>query len=424
MSLWRAIAKSRLKQAIQEGGLEVVFPNGELTVFGKPCENSVRIAIKSDSWLRRILLDPELQLGEAYMERALVLEAGDLYDFINILWINILSKDGASSALPSALRKMFRKIAQFNPQARSARNVAHHYDIGNELYRLFLDDDMQYSCAYFPNPSASLEEAQRLKKEHIARKLCLKAGDKVLDIGCGWGGLAMHIANQEDVRVHGVTLSCEQHCLARDRAVTAGLSDRVDFEIKDYRNLTEAYDKIVSVGMFEHVGVPHYREYFEQIAARLNENGTALVHTIGRSPGPGATNPWIARHIFPGGYIPALSEIVPVIEKAGLVILDIEILRLHYAETLKAWRKRFLRHADQAEKLYDDRFVRMWDFYLVTSELSFRHGFHNVFQIQLGKRQEAVPVTRDYLYPPETKQPSIRQVSPETKERIHANGQR
>lgn len=424
MSLWRAIAKSRLKQAIQEGGLEVVFPNGELTVFGKPCENSVRIAIKSDSWLRRILLDPELQLGEAYMERALVLEAGDLYDFINILWINILSKDGASSALPSALRKMFRKIAQFNPQARSARNVAHHYDIGNELYRLFLDDDMQYSCAYFPNPSASLEEAQRLKKEHIARKLCLKAGDKVLDIGCGWGGLAMHIANQEDVRVHGVTLSCEQHCLARDRAVTAGLSDRVDFEIKDYRNLTEAYDKIVSVGMFEHVGVPHYREYFEQIAARLKENGTALVHTIGRSPGPGATNPWIARHIFPGGYIPALSEIVPVIEKAGLVILDIEILRLHYAETLKAWRERFLRHANQAEKLYDDRFVRMWDFYLVTSELSFRHGFHNVFQIQLGKRQEAVPVTRDYLYPPETKQPSIRQVSPETKERIHANGQR
>lgn len=422
MSLWRAIAKSRLKQAIQEGGLEVVFPNGELTVFGKPCENSVRIAIKSDSWLRRILLDPELQLGEAYMERALVLEAGDLYDFINILWINILSKDGASSALPSALRKMFRKIAQFNPQARSARNVAHHYDIGNELYRLFLDDDMQYSCAYFPNPSASLEEAQRLKKEHIARKLCLKAGDKVLDIGCGWGGLAMHIANQEDVRVHGVTLSCEQHCLARDRAVTAGLSDRVDFDIKDYRNLTEAYDKIVSVGMFEHVGVPHYREYFEQIAARLNENGTALVHTIGRSPGPGATNPWIARHIFPGGYIPALSEIVPVIEKAGLVILDIEILRLHYAETLKAWRERFLRHADQAEKLYDDRFVRMWDFYLVTSELSFRHGFHNVFQIQLGKRQEAVPVTRDYLYLPETKQPSIRQVSPETKERIHANG--
>lgn len=424
MSLWRAIAKSRLKQAIQEGGLEVVFPNSELTVFGKPCENSVRIAVKSDSWLRRILLDPELQLGEAYIEGALVLEAGDLYDFINILWINILSKDGASSALPSALRKMFRKIAQFNPQARSARNVAHHYDIGNELYRLFLDDDMQYSCAYFPNPSASLEEAQRLKKEHIARKLCLKAGDKVLDIGCGWGGLAMHIANQEDVRVHGVTLSCEQHCLARDRAVTAGLSDRVDFEIKDYRNLTEAYDKIVSVGMFEHVGVPHYREYFEQIAARLNENGTALVHTIGRSPGPGATNPWIARHIFPGGYIPALSEIVPVIEKAGLVILDIEVLRLHYAETLKAWRERFLRHADQAEKLYDDRFVRMWDFYLVTSELSFRHGFHNVFQIQLGKRQEAVPVTRDYLYPPETKQPSIRQVSQETKERIHANGQR
>ncbi len=424
MSLWSTIAKKRLEKSIRKGRLEVVFPNGKTAVFGQHCDHPVRIAVKSEAWLRRIVLDPELQLGEAYMEEGLVLETGDLYELLDLLWTNILSKGSAHAALPSFLRKTFRAVAQFNPQARSARNVAHHYDIGNDLYRLFLDDDMQYSCAYFPKPQTSLDDAQRFKKDHIARKLCLKPGDQVLDIGCGWGGLAMHLAEREDVLVHGVTLSCEQHCLAQERAETAGLSDRVDFEIQDYRNLTGEYDKIVSVGMFEHVGVPHYREYFDQIAARLGENGTALIHTIGRSPGPGATNPWIARHIFPGGYIPALSEIVPVIEKAGLVVLDIEILRLHYAETLKAWRQRFLNRADDAEKLYDARFVRMWDFYLVTSELSFRHGYHNVFQLQLGKRQDAAPLTRDYLYPSELAPPAIRQVAPANDERVRANAKR
>ena len=424
MSLWSTLARNRLKRSIHQRRLEVVFPDGRTSIFGRHCDDPVRIAIKSEAWLRRILLDPELQLGEAYMEGGLVLEEGDLYDFVDLLWTNILSKGGARAALPSILRKTFRAIAQFNPQTRSARNVAHHYDIGNDLYRLFLDDDMQYSCAYFPEPETPLDDAQRFKKDHIARKLCLKPGDRVLDIGCGWGGLAMHLAKLEDVQVHGVTLSCEQHCLAKERAETAGLSDRVDFEIQDYRNLTDEYDKVVSVGMFEHVGVPHYREYFDQIAARLGENGTALIHTIGRSPGPGATNPWIARHIFPGGYIPALSEIMPVIEKAGLVVLDIEILRLHYAETLKAWRERFLRHADQAEALHDAQFVRMWDFYLVSSELSFRHGFHNVFQLQLGKRQDAAPLTRDYLYPSESTRPAIRQISPVRDERARAHANR
>jgi len=424
MSLWSAIARSRLDRSIRKGCLEVTFPNGATSLFGSYCVSPIRIAIKSEAWLRRILLDPELQLGEAYMEGGLVLEAGDLYDLLDIFWTNILSDGSPSASLPAFLRKTFRAVAQFNPRARSARNVAHHYDIGNDLYRLFLDEDMQYSCAYFPDPETSLADAQRFKKDHVARKLCLKPGDTVLDIGCGWGGLALHLAGRENVRVHGVTLSCEQHCLARERADDMGVSDRVEFELQDYRNLTGRYDRIVSVGMFEHVGVPHYREYFDQIATCLKDNGTALIHTIGRTPGPGATNPWIARHIFPGGYIPALSEILPAIEKAGLMVLDVEILRLHYAETLKAWRSRFLARADEAKALYDDRFVCMWDFYLVCSELSFRHGVHNVFQLQLAKRQDAVPLTRDYLYRTEPARGPLRQVSPVNDERPFANAQR
>ena len=420
MSLWSAIARNKLEHSVRKGRLDVVFPGGKSAQFGPHGDDPVRIAIQSEAWMRRIVLDPELQLGEAYMEGGLVLEAGDLYDLLDLFWTNFLTHGRTTSALPAFFRKTFRALAQFNPQDRSARNVAHHYDIGNALYRLFLDADMQYSCAYFPVPDTPLDEAQRLKKDHIARKLGLKPGDTVLDIGCGWGGLALHLAAQENVRVHGVTLSCEQHCLARERAEALDLAERVDFEIQDYRNLTREYDKVVSVGMLEHVGMPHYREYFDQVAARLSATGTALIHTIGCTPGPGATNPWIARHIFPGGYIPALSELLPAIEKAGLMVLDVEILRLHYAETLKAWRERFLARADEAEKLYDARFVRMWDFYLVCSELSFRHGFHTVFQLQLGKQQDAAPLTRDYLYKADASRPAIRQVSPANDQRAHA----
>ena len=423
MSIWSEIAKSRLRRSIRHGQFEVTFPNGETTRFGTLGQNQIRIAVTTDAWLRRILLDPELELGEAYMQGGLILEAGDLYELLDLLWRNLLADGTSGGALPAFLRKTFRALAQFNPQARSARNVAHHYDIGNELYRLFLDEDMQYSCAYFHDAQDSLADAQRFKKDHIARKLCLRPGDNVLDIGCGWGGLALHLAGCEAVNVHGVTLSREQLCLARERAEDLGLGDRVDFEFQDYRNLTREYDRIVSVGMFEHVGVPHYREFFDQIAARLSENGTALIHTIGRTSGPAITNPWIARHIFPGAFIPALSEILPAVEKAGLMVLDVEILRLHYAETLKAWRNRFLARADEAEALYDAQFVRMWDFYLVCSELSFRHGVHNVFQLQLAKRQDAVPLTRDYLYSPEPERRANRRVSSIIDYEAHANAQ-
>lgn len=423
MSIWKTIATNRLRRSIRKGRLQVTYPDGELGRFG-PCDHdTIKIKITSEAWLRKILFDPELQLGEAYMEGGLVQESGDLYGLLDLFWSNVLASGDSGAVIPAMLRKTFRALAQFNPQSRSARNVQHHYDIGNDLYRLFLDDDMQYSCAYFPDRQTSLGEAQRLKKNHIARKLCLKPGDRVLDIGCGWGGLGLHLADHEGVSVHGVTLSSEQHVLANERAEALGLRDRVEFELKDYRNLTGTYDRIVSVGMFEHVGLPHYQEYFDQIAARLSEEGTALIHTIGRTPGPGATNPWIARHIFPGGYIPALSEILPAIEKAGLMVLDVEILRMHYAETLKAWRERFLVRADDAEALYDARFVRMWDFYLVCSELSFRHGFHNVFQLQLAKHQEAAPLTRDYLYMPEPTSRRLRPVSPVDDEKMRANAQ-
>jgi cyclopropane-fatty-acyl-phospholipid synthase len=421
MSSWIAITKYQLRRFVRSGSLEVTFPDGSTTLFGSNRVNTVRIAIKSEAWLRRILLDPELQLGEAYMEGGLILEAGDLYDLLDIFWTNLLADERPRASLPTFARKTFRQIAQLNPRARSARNVAHHYDIGNDFYRLFLDEDVQYSCAYFPDQDTSLAEAQRFKKDHIAGKLCLNPGHTVLDIGCGWGGLALHLAARESVRVLGVTLSCEQHCMARKRAEDSGVSDRVEFELLDYRNLTHRYDRIVSVGMFEHVGVPHYREYFEQVAACLKDNGLALIHTIGRPHGPGATNPWIARHIFPGGYIPALSEILPAIEKAGLMVLDVEVLRLHYAETLKAWRSRFLARRDEAEAMYDDRFVRMWDFYLVCSELSFRHGAHNVFQLQLAKRQDAAPLTRDYLYGRELATVPLGQMSATDSERRLAN---
>jgi cyclopropane-fatty-acyl-phospholipid synthase len=290
-----------------------------------------------------------------------------------------------------------RRIQQYNPERVSRINVGHHYDLSPELYRTFLDEDMQYSCAYFGSPATTLDEAQRAKKYHIASKLMLEPGQSVLDIGCGWGGLALTLARVERVKVLGLTLSAEQLQVARRRAIEANLQDRVSFELCDYRAIEGKFDRIVSVGMFEHVGTPHYAGFFNQLSGLLKADGVALLHSIGRMHGPDLTSSWIRKYIFPGGYIPALSEVMPAIEGAGLWLTDLEILRLHYAKTLRGWRERFLAHAERLESAYDMRFRRMWEFYLAASEMSFRYGGMMVFQAQLANRVDNVPVTRDYL---------------------------
>jgi cyclopropane-fatty-acyl-phospholipid synthase len=292
---------------------------------------------------------------------------------------------------------MFRRLYQFNPKERARRNVAHHYDLSGALYDLFLDDDRQYSCAYFRRPGDGLETAQEQKKRHIAAKLLLEPGMTVLDIGSGWGGLDLYLAENADVKVTGVTLSTEQLNVSRRRADETGLAGRVEYFLRDYREQTGVFDRIVSVGMFEHVGVGHFDAFFSTVRDRLADDGVALLHMIGRADGPGVTDAWIRKYIFPGGYFPALSEVSFAIEKAGLWVTDIEVLRLHYAETLRHWRRRFLANRDKAVALYDERFCRMWEFYLAASEISFRYMNCAVYQIQLAKRQEAVPLTRDYM---------------------------
>ena len=281
--------------------------------------------------------------------------------------------------------------------------MAHHYDLNDRLYALFLDADRQYSCAYFESADQSLDDAQLAKRRHLAAKLLVAPGQRVLDIGCGWGGLALYLAELCDARVTGITLSKPQHAVARVRAVETELAEKIEFRLQDYRDVSEKFDRIVSVGMFEHVGVGFYDVFFRKCHALLENNGVMLLHSIGRSEGPGITNPWIAKYIFPGGYIPALSEVLPAVERAGLLVSDIEILRLHYAETLKAWRERFLAHREEVERLYDARFVRMWEFYLAASEMAFRRQAMMVFQLQLTKQQGIVPMTRDYIAREETR---------------------
>jgi cyclopropane-fatty-acyl-phospholipid synthase len=291
-----------------------------------------------------------------------------------------------------------RRIDQLNPAGRARRNVAHHYDLNGRLYALFLDRDRQYSCAYFARGDETLEEAQAAKKRHIAAKLRLdRPGLEVLDIGCGWGGMAITLARDWGARVTGITLSAEQLAEARRRAAEAGLADRVRFELMDYRDWRRPVDRVVSVGMFEHVGIDHYRRFFRAVRDALRPDGVALVHAIGRSSGPGSTNPWLAKYIFPGGYSPALSEVVPQVEKAGLWITDVEVLRLHYAMTLREWRRRFAANRDAIQSLYDERFCRMFEFYLAGCELAFRRTDHMNWQLQLAREKEALPLTRDYM---------------------------
>jgi cyclopropane-fatty-acyl-phospholipid synthase len=339
------------------------------------------------------------------MAGGLTVEDGSLYDFLDTVLFNLEIWPAAHPVLRlrQQLADVSRRLVQYNPASRSRRNVAHHYDLNGRLYSLFLDRDRQYSCAYFARGDETLEEAQVAKKRHIAAKLCLdRPGLRVLDIGCGWGGMALTLAREFDAKVTGVTLSQEQLTEARDHAAAEGLEDRVQFELRDYRSVTQTFDRIVSVGMFEHVGIGHYREFFDTVARCLKPDGVALIHAIGRSDGPGSTNPWIRKYIFPGGYSPALSEVLPPVERAGLMATDIEILRLHYAETLRHWRRRFAANRDAIATLYDDAFCRMFEFYLVASEITFRRCGHMVWQLQLAHGHGAVPLTRDYITAAET----------------------
>ncbi|MCY4307997.1 MAG: cyclopropane-fatty-acyl-phospholipid synthase [Rhodobacteraceae bacterium] len=375
------------------------FPSGEVVVFGKDNTEPIKLRVINEKALKSLCLNPVLALGETYMDEGMTIEGDDLKGLGKLVFANI--GDLQHSPVPRFINffmKCIRTINQFNNQIRARKNIQHHYDLTDELYELFLDKDRQYSCAYFTSQENSLEQAQIDKKNHIAKKLLIEPGMDILDIGSGWGGLGLTLAKDHGARVKGVTLSTEQHKISNRRAREEGLSDRVDFSLMDYRAVKDKFDRIVSVGMFEHVGVPHYREYFSSIRSLLKEDGVALLHTIGRSSPPAGTNAWLSKYIFPGGYVPALSETMQAIEKEGLMVNDIEFLRLHYAETLAHWYMRFMSNIDRIRDIYDERFCRMWRYYLVMCEMSFRYGGLAVFQIQLSHKNDIVPITRDYLY--------------------------
>jgi len=387
-----------LSVLIRRGTLQVTTARGRTFTVGDGTGMRIAVRLTSSAAQVGLLLDPDLRLGEAYMDGSLIVEQGSIADLLALALAQDCSAKPRRWTRPRWMaRYLQRRIKQFNRRNRSRRNVAHHYDLDERLYSLFLDADRQYSCGYFEVPDQSLDDAQLAKKRHLAAKLLVGHDSNVLDVGSGWAGLALYLAEICGARVTGVTLSEEQLAQSRRRAAENGLADSVQFLLQDYRDVSGQFDRIVSVGMFEHVGVGFYSAHFRKCAHLLADDGVFLLHSIGRSEGAGITNPWIDKYIFPGGYIPALSEVLPAIERAGLLITDIEILRLHYADTLKAWRERFLVHREEAAQLYDKRFIRMWEFYLAASESAFRQQAMMVFQIQMTKRQDVVPVTRDYI---------------------------
>ncbi|MGB3720448.1 MAG: cyclopropane-fatty-acyl-phospholipid synthase family protein [Hyphomicrobiaceae bacterium] len=386
-----------LRRVVVNGNLRVVDATGSQYRFGDGTGPEVAIRFADRATERAVAFDPQLTLGESYMNGRLIVESGTVYDLLELLLRNVQAQPQPRwLQWLDAGRRYGRRLQQFNPVSRARRNAAYHYNIDGAIYDLFLDPDKQYSCAYF-TPGADLNEAQLAKKVHLASKLALRPGQRVLDIGCGWGGLALWMATNAGTKVKGITLSSEQLAVAQERARKQGLANAIEFALEDYRETAGKFDRIVSVGMFEHVGVNHYGTFFRRLNELLTDDGVAVLHSIGRSDGPGYTNPFIAKYIFPGGYIPALSEVLPAIERAGLIVSDIEILRLHYAETLKAWRERFMARRQEAVALKGEEFCRMWEFYLAGSETAFRYQGMMVFQIQLIKRIDALPIVRDYM---------------------------
>jgi len=388
-----------LGSLICQGELTLTDAKGGSHRMGDPATGPVvHIRLHDRKLHSKFLINPRLYVGEAYMNGTMTVEKGTIYDFLDLIGRNTGEMSfGRWDSIVLHSRQLWRSLAQANPVTWARKRVAHHYDLSDDLYALFLDPDRQYSCAYFTEPGMTLEAAQEAKKRHIAAKLFLTSKHRILDIGSGWGGMALYLARTTGAQVTGITLSKEQHRFSQMRARREGLNDRVDFQLRDYREVTGGFDRIVSIGMFEHVGIPHYRQFFRKVHELLADDGVALLHTIAHRDPPSSTNPWLRKYIFPGGYCPALSEILPITEEIGLWTTDIEILRLHYAETLRLWRERFLANWDQAAKLYGQRFCRMWEFYLAGSEMAFRHQGHMVAQIQLTKRVETLPLTRDYM---------------------------
>ncbi len=393
------LLSNMLKRFIQKGTLRVIEHGGTLTEFKGSEEPVATIRLHDASLPYKMFRNPELHTGEAYMNGTLTFEDCTLKDFLNLFSINRGSM--ASYPMQKVLRRLsrtVRSVQQHNPIGKAQKNVAHHYDLSAEMYRLFLDKDMQYSCAYFENGDESLEEAQEKKKRHIAAKLKLEDGQRILDIGCGWGGLALSLAQRANVEVLGVTLSKEQHQIAVERAKDAGVADRVRFELLDYRKVNERFDRIVSVGMFEHVGVSRYDEFFGKIFELLTHDGFALLHSIGHMSPPSVASPWLRKYIFPGAYSPALSETFAATERQHLWVSDVEVLRGHYADTLVEWNKNFQENRERIAEIYDERFCRMWEFYLLSAETMFRTGAQMVFQMQLSRIREAAGLNRNYMF--------------------------
>ena len=396
-----------LSRVIRQGQLTVISPGGAREIFGTPAPGfpDVTVRFASRKGMRRIILDPRLGAAEAFMDGEMRIDEGDIMELIQLLRANTPWDRGGKlkerGPVGEAADWIKTRINSINRRSRSRSNVAHHYDIGNDLYRLFLDSDMQYSCAYWPREDMTLEAAQEAKKAHIAAKLALAPGQRILDIGCGWGGMAITLAKLVDVQVLGITLSEEQLALARDRAVAEGVADRVTFELIDYRDLADRepgrFDRIVSVGMFEHVGARNFETFFRACANLMTAEGVMLVHTIGRFGKPGSTDAFTRKYIFPGGYIPALSETVAASEKSRLIVTDVETLRLHYALTLRQWYARTLAHRDEIVAMMGDRFFRMWTFYLAGATAAFENGGMGNYQIQFARSRHALPLTRDYM---------------------------
>ncbi|MEO1778725.1 MAG: cyclopropane-fatty-acyl-phospholipid synthase family protein [Pseudomonadota bacterium] len=397
--MWDRLLDQFLTRMMVVDRLSVTYPDGTTRDYGPETGERAHLALSGAGTVRALVTNPDLGFGEAYMDDRMAPQNCTLDELLVILIRNRAAGD-VPAWMKTLNRARFhaRAFLQRNAPGRARRNVAHHYDLSDELYAMFLDEDMQYSCAYFRDPDMSLEEAQVAKKAHIAGKLQLEPGMRVLDIGCGWGGMAMTLARDYGCEVLGITLSDNQLATAERRVEAAGLSDKVRFDLRDYRHVSGTFDRIVSVGMLEHVGVPNFGTYFGKVSDLLAPDGVALIHTIGRSAPPMAHSSWINKYIFPGGYVPSLSELAPAIEQSGLWQSDIEIWRLHYAMTIRHWRARFNARLDDIRAQYDERFVRMFQYYLTVCILAFEHQMQAVYHFQLAHRRDAVPLTRDYLY--------------------------